>query len=241
MKKNLIIIILLIICSFQLSAQKIKDVLYLRNGSIIYGKLLEINENEYKIQTSDGSMFIYPVSDVDRFVKEVSPALGRKSEGFGLGMEAGLLIGSQNSGYVAPFSFNFMAGYTFDLNNIISLGSGVEFIGVPFSPVFIEYRYLMNSKRASPFLFARGGGLLFLGDDNENSNNNYQYEKKDYKGGFSGAFGTGISWSKEDIEPYLSFAYRFASTSYVQMDNNNHDITYKNAYNRLELKFGFRF
>ena len=241
MKKHLIIIILLTIISVQLSAQKSKDAIYLKNGSVIYGKLIEISENQYKIQTSDGSQFIYPAQEVDRFAKETSPVDVRKSNGLGLGLEAGFLVGSQNSDYVAPFSFNFMASYTVDAKNILSLGTGVEFLGVPFSPVFLEYRYLMNSKRTSPFLFARGGGLIFLGDEDNSNYDNYQYQEKNHKGGFSGTFGTGISWSKEDIEPYLSFAYRFASTSYEQMDYNENDIKYVNAYNRLEVKFGFRF
>ena len=39
-----------------------------------------------------------------------------------------------------------------------------------------------------------------------------------YKGGGSFTFGTGISWAKEDYETYLSFAYRYAHTSYTQKD-----------------------
>ena len=186
-------------------------------------------------------MFVYPVSEVDKFIKETLPVTGRKSDGFGIGLEAGFLLGSQNSEYFAPFSFNFMASYTIDTKSILSLGTGVEFFGVPFSPVFLEYRYLLNTKRASPFLFARGGGLLFLGDENNNEYDYNQYQEKNYKGGLSGAFGIGVSWSKEDIEPYLSFAYRYATTSYEQMNYNNQTARYNNTFNRLEIKFGFRF
>lgn len=72
--------------------RKKKDALYLRNGSVIYGKLLEISDNQYKIQSSDGSLFIYPISDVEKFIKEVPFISGRKSEGFGIALEAGFLI-----------------------------------------------------------------------------------------------------------------------------------------------------
>ncbi len=71
--------------------------------------------------------------------------------------------------------------------------------------------------------------------------NPYNYYPKDYKGGASLGLGTGISWAKQDIETYLSFSYRYAQTSYKQGSYNDVTYTYKNNYNRLEVKFGFKF
>ena len=116
-------------------------------------------------------------------------------------------------------------------------------MGVSYTPLFLEYKYILKDKRTCPFVFARGGYLFHLGADAEDSYNN-EYARKNYRGGFSCAFGTGISWAKEDIEPYLSFAYRYASTSYDQKSYYNgsyRDYTYQDTYNRLEIKFGFRF
>ena len=243
MKNHLTTIILLIITFLPLSAQKKKDALYLKNGSIIYGKLIEITENQYKIQSSDGSLFIYSLSDVDKFVKESPLFTGRKEDGFGIALEAGLLIGAQNTTYPTPFSFNFLGSFTLDTKHTISIGSGVEFMGVPYTPLFMEYKYLLKETKTCPFLFARGGGLFHLGSDGAEAPDN-EYDKKNFKGGFTCAFGTGISWAKEDIEPYLSFAYRYASTSYDQKTYYNggyRDYTYQDTYNRLEIKFGFRF
>jgi hypothetical protein len=237
---------MLIITLLSLSAQKSKDVLYLKNGSMIYGKVIEVIDNQYKIQTTDGSIFIYKSSEVEKFAKDVLSFENRKVEGLGFALEAGLLVGAQNSVYVSPFSFNFLASYTSKTRNIISLGSGVEFIGVPFAPLFVEYKYLINNKKTSPFLFARGGALLHLSEEEANNkdNNQYtssQYDKRDFRGGFSCALGTGISWVRDDFESYLSFAYRYAKTSYIQKNYSNFDATYKNSYNRLEIKFGFKF
>jgi hypothetical protein len=241
MKKLQLIIILLVIILLPVSSQKSIDALYLKNGSIIYGKLVEISENQYKMQTSDGSQFIYPLSDVEKYVKESPVFAGRKTEGFGFGLEAGFLVGAQNSNYDAPFSFNILGSYAVKTKYIVSLGSGVEFIGVPFSPVFLELKYLLKEKKTTPFFFARSGALIHLGGDDDGDNYNNNYDKKNFKGGFSAALGTGVSWAKEDIEPYLSFAYRYAATSYEQRNYNEEDATYKNSYNRLEIKFGFRF
>lgn len=222
-------------------AQKTKDALYLKNGSIIYGKLLEISDNQYKIQTSDGSIFIYKSEEVEKFTKESPGFEGRKSAGPGIAFESGLLIGSQENQFEAPFSFNFIVNYTNNTKNILGIGSGVEFLGSGFTPLFLEYKHLFSERKTSPFVFMRGGAVFHIGQDKDDyQNNNYDYEK-DYKGGAMFTTGVGISWAKEDNETYLSFAYRYAQTSYSQMNYNNVRYTYKNYYNRLEVKFGFKF
>ena len=243
MKKNIILLITLIIIGNQLSAQKLKDVLYLKNGSIINGTLMEITDNQYKIRTSDGSLFIFNSGDVDKYSKETPAYDGRKKDGFGFALEAGFLVGSQNSEYPVPFSFNFLANFTSDKKNIFGIGSGVEYIGKTFTPFFFEYKHLLYDRIATPFIFLRGGGLLHLAKDEEVSNLIYpQYNNKtDFKGGVSAAIGTGISWAKEDFETYLSFAYRYARTSYIEKNYLQQDVTYENTYNRLEVKFGFKF
>ncbi len=241
MKKHLILLIMLTIITLPLSAQKTKDALYLKNGSVIYGKLLEISENRYKIQTSDGSLFNFSSEEVDKFLKEIPRYDGRKANGAGFALESGLLIGSQNSDLDAPFSFNIIVNYTSLTKNIFGIGSGVEFLGSTYSPLFFEYKRLFNDRKTAPFIFLRGGALIHTGGDEESDPYNQYYYPKDYKGGASLGIGTGISWAKEDLETYLSFAYRYAQTSYKQDNYNDIIYTYKVNYNRLEVKFGFKF
>jgi len=241
MKKHISIIILLIIMLIPLSAQKTKDVLYLKNGSVIYGNLIEISDNHYKMQTSDGSTFIYKSEEVDKFAKESPGFEGRISNGFSFGLEAGLLAGAQNTNYSAPFSFNFLAGIASNTKNIISIGSGVEFLGKPFTPLFIEYKYLISDRKTTPFIFCRGGALVQLGGSDPESYDINDYQPFNYKGGGSFTFGSGISWARSDYETYLSFGYRYARTSYQMKEYNRGTITYEDTLNRLEIKFGFRF
>jgi hypothetical protein len=241
MKKLTALFIMLTIITLTLSAQRSKDALYLKNGSIIYGKLLEISQNNYRIQTSDGSLFNFSSDEVDRLIKESPQFDGRKPDGIGLALEAGLLIGSQNSELEAPFSFNILVNYTAGTKNILGLGSGVEFLGSTFSPFFLEYKRLFNERKATPFVFFRGGALIHTGGDEEIDPYNQYYYPKDYKGGASLGMGTGISWAREDMETYLSFAYRYAQTSYRQESYNDVTYTYETNYNRLEVKFGFKF
>lgn len=232
---------MLILSINTLSAQKTKDALYLKNGSLIYGKLIEVSNDQYKIRTSDGSILIYSTAEVEKFAREMPFFEGRKKSGFTFALETGVLIGSQDTKYFAPFSFNFEGGIISNTKNITSIGSGVEFIGRPFTPIFLEYKYIISDRKTSPFVFLRGGATLPIGGA-ETSNPNYNdYGPKDYKGGASFTFGSGISWAKEDYETYLSFAYRYAHTSYTIKEFNQGNVTYDNTLNRLEIKFGFRF
>lgn len=243
MKKLSVSVLILIFGLISLSAQKKKDVLYLKNGSTIYGKLIEVNDSQYKIRTADGSIFIYSSTEVEKFINENPLFEGRKKSGLGIAMEAGFLVGAQSSEYKSPFSFNIIGNLTGNTRNIFGIGSGVEYLGTSFTPLFLEYKYLFSANKSAPFIFFRGGKLFHLKGDSENNDFAYpQYNyRKSYEGGATFTIGTGISWAKEDGETYLSFAYRYAQTSYEMDDYNNHTQTYKNSYNRLEVKFGFKF
>ncbi|MFR9543352.1 MAG: hypothetical protein SNH27_15030 [Rikenellaceae bacterium] len=53
------------------SAQQFREVIHLNNGSVIKGSIIEQVPNEtYKIETSDGSQFVYSWSEVAKITKE---------------------------------------------------------------------------------------------------------------------------------------------------------------------------
>jgi hypothetical protein len=57
--------------SVSLSAQSSQDVIYLKNGTIIKGTIIEqIVGQSVKIKSSSGAITSYPVSDIDKFEKE---------------------------------------------------------------------------------------------------------------------------------------------------------------------------
>ncbi|MDP4116698.1 MAG: hypothetical protein Q8903_11220 [Bacteroidota bacterium] len=69
MKKLFILLIFLTVMSVSLFAQSIPaNVIYLKNGSIIKGDIIELTDS-VKIQTSDGSIFIYSMQDVKKIAK----------------------------------------------------------------------------------------------------------------------------------------------------------------------------
>jgi hypothetical protein len=243
MKRITVIAIVLIFIAIPVSAQRNKDVLYLKNGSMIYGKLMEVTDNQYKIKTSDGSIFIYSSQEVEKFVNEIASYDGRKKSGFGFTLEAGFLVGAQSSDFKAPFSFNILGNITNKTKNIFSLGSGVEYLGQPYTPLFLEYKFLFSERKTSPFIFFRGGKLLYLREDAKIETTTYPTytTEKKYSGGATFTIGTGVSWAQEESQTYISFAYRYAHTSYSQKNYYSQIETFKNSYNRLEVKFGFMF
>lgn len=68
--KKLLVFAITLLC-FASSSFAQSDVLYLKNGSKIKGSVVEMDPtNGVKIQTSDGSLFVYSLSDVDHVSKE---------------------------------------------------------------------------------------------------------------------------------------------------------------------------
>ena len=70
MKKYLFLFVFLF--SPQVFAQtQIRDVVYLKNGSIIKGQITEMNPSEnLKIETADGSLFVYKMGEILKMEKE---------------------------------------------------------------------------------------------------------------------------------------------------------------------------
>ena len=69
---SVVLLIILFVTIAPVSAQQmLQDVVYLSNGSIIRGTILEqVPDKLIRIQTADGSMFIYSIKDIIKITKE---------------------------------------------------------------------------------------------------------------------------------------------------------------------------
>ena len=71
MKKIILFLILAIAGIGVAAAQNYQEVVYLKNGSVIRGVIIEqIPNQSVKIQTSDGNIFVYELSQVEKITKE---------------------------------------------------------------------------------------------------------------------------------------------------------------------------
>jgi hypothetical protein len=70
-----IILAAVILLSVTAMIAQTRDVLSLKNGSVIKGTILEmIPDKTVKIQTADGNIFVYNMTEVDKISKEAAPA-----------------------------------------------------------------------------------------------------------------------------------------------------------------------
>lgn len=72
-------------------AQNVQEVVYLKNGSVIRGIVVEqVPGESLKIRTNDGSVFAYKMSDVEKITKEVGNSNSQtQSLNNGIGIKAG--------------------------------------------------------------------------------------------------------------------------------------------------------
>jgi TM2 domain-containing membrane protein YozV len=77
-------LVITLICSATLIAQSATDdVIYLKNGSVIRGSIIEQIPNQtLKIQTKDGSVFVFKYNEIDKITKEQSAQVSRQSANY---------------------------------------------------------------------------------------------------------------------------------------------------------------
>ena len=155
-------------------AQSYREVVYLKNGSVIKGLIVEqVPSESLKIQTSDGSLFVYQMDEVAKIAKEeiispeyygkVNPARSttRGYKGF-VDIGTGFSVnGEQNN----IFSFHTSHGYQF--NPYLYLGGGVGFnfytypnVTEVWLPIFVDFRVNFLNKRFTPYFDLKIGTNL---------------------------------------------------------------------------------
>ncbi len=78
MKRTILFLVCLMGMTFAFAQGNMQDVVYLKNGSIIRGEIIEMVSGEtVKIMTVDGSVFVHDLVDVEKFTKEKPIYYGR--------------------------------------------------------------------------------------------------------------------------------------------------------------------
>lgn len=132
MKRLLLVISL--ICGFTLSsfAQDLQEVVYLKNGSVIRGSVIEqVPNKSVKIQTADGNIFVYEMSDVMKITKEPNYNLQNTNEyrikrGYRGFVETGYIIGVDKSNF-GRLELITTHGYQFNKILFAGLGAGIGY------------------------------------------------------------------------------------------------------------------
>ena len=201
-----------------------EDVVYLKNGSIIRGIIIEqIPNQSLKIQTADRNVFVFKIEEVEKMTKENIPgtSLGKieyKKKGYINITEINFSLGITGDkldkyGTVTnkdrSFGFKTINGYQASEHFSIGLGLGIDrYIDATLVPITLDMRFPVLKSKTSPvfnFGIGRSGGL------------------NDVKGGFTTNFGFGIrSYTANNSAFIFNIGYKLQSSEIQFYDNNSY-------------------
>ena len=177
--KRLILILTLILGVSQLSFSQefLQEVVYLKNGSIIRGVIIEQVPNEsLKIKTSDGSIFVYTIPEIQKITKEepIQTNFKRRKtfNGFadntkGYKGFVNLTVGGGLGDY-GDNNIGLSTSHGYQFNPYIYLGAGVGLsyyfdYETTFVPIFLDFKANLKEGKITPFAGVKLGYSMFDG------------------------------------------------------------------------------
>jgi hypothetical protein len=174
MKKYLALLLFALITAVSFGQSNYQDVVYLKNGSIIRGVIIEqVPNKSIKIETADRSVFVYQMDEIEKLTKE--PIQGKSGGSFsnsGLQsgykgiVELGYQIGTGGYG-MDRLKLNIINGYQINPYFSLGFGTGLRYYfdeKVPLIPVFADFRANFIDNKISPYL-SLGVGYSFNASD----------------------------------------------------------------------------
>jgi len=172
MKKYLALLLFALITTVSFGQSNYKDVVYLKNGSIIRGTIIEQVPNEsIKIETADRSVFVYQMDEIEKLKKK---AIQGKSGGShsNSGLQSGykgiVELGNEiNIGDygIDRLKLNIIYGYQINPYFYLGFGTGFRFYhddDAFLLPVFLDFRANFINNKISPY-FSLDAGYSFNG------------------------------------------------------------------------------
>lgn len=172
MRKLLLLLTLLLSISTYVAAQSYTEVVYLKNGSVIKGVIIEQVPNvSLKIKTSDGSLIICQMNDVEKITKEERYTRDYRKDVNNHKTARNTLKGYKgfvDVGYIADLSdynadkVEISTSHGYQFNNYFYVGGGVA---VDFytdadliaAPIFVDFRANFINKKITPFADIKTG------------------------------------------------------------------------------------
>lgn len=163
--KKLVTLLCMLLFAIAVNAQNnYQEVVYLKNGSVIRGTIIEFVPGASIKIKSAGNVFFYKIEEIEKITREIPEKgsggttgdYGFKPKGFGASYEMGL-ISFPASDFTA-FSMVLINGYRFSPHFFMGLGLGAEvasgFVSVP---AYLDFRAYFLKSRVTPY-FDLGAG-----------------------------------------------------------------------------------
>jgi hypothetical protein len=224
----------------KVDAQNKEDVLYLYNGSILRGKLIEsISGDHATIEMLGRNTLVIPDSAIKIILRDqVIPPKERENNASRVEMAASPAFygGSTNSG-----GFTFITSYRFPFRLSTGIGVGIEWFDHQQIPFFADFKYSFLKGSWSPYVYAQCGYAVPL-------TKNPEGDYSEYYGGVLAGTGAGMRFDFTKHNAIIfSLGYRYQKTktvtgsypwysSYPQYETIRYD-----EFNRLTFSFGFVF
>ncbi len=236
MKYTLLILLFLTFLPATLFAQqKVEDVVYLKNGSIIRGEIVEMNEGEYlKIVTTGRNIFVFSMDEVENIrLEEVPETQYFKNYGYMSRSGIDMLQGSDS---VTP-RFYTVHGIQFTPHFGAGFGIGITLYNDPLTliPFYVDLNLRFLKANASPFLSLKAGyNFSYHEDENLIFNN--------HSGGllFNPAFGMQFNMSNS-FGWFINAGYNIDNSSYSFNQWGNQTVINNLSFRRLNFGLGVTF
>ena len=160
----------ILITSLVHAQSNFEDVVYLKNGSIIRGIIIEQVPNQsIKIQ-SDRNVFFFRLDEIERITKEPIKGGGSSLTYRGI-IELGTQFPVGDFG-LARWKFNFINGIQFNPHFSFGLGTGLRYyykdeVNAWLVPIFVDFRVNITKDYTTPYI-ALGSGYSFEASKNFN-------------------------------------------------------------------------
>ena len=234
-----LILSLIMLLPVSLLAQKV-DQVTLNNGTTIRGNITAmVPGGNVTIDDLAGNTWVFAMEEVEK-VDEVDSFKSNKTATFDPGLvnitSIGFLAGAQSSQQIAPFSLQSSFGFKMKSGVYAGALTGMEFLNINHLPLMLDLQYFLRISDVSPVIILRGGYVLPTKFEDEVYDTDYSYS-----GGIAGSLGVGIKIrTRANFAWDMSLLYRYMETSYTETYGwNDYTNTYRDVYNRLELRVGF--
>lgn len=215
-----------------------QDVIYLKNGSVLRGEILQNNEQEkIKIRITGNNVFVIPADEIENITTERIPG----SKNF------------KDSGYMNLTGVNFAPGRFgstirlqmvngFQINPNFSIGIGVGYSAyddpINTIPVFVDLKFKALKANFTPFAYVKAGyNFTVIGNGSENSSNRIE----SHYGGTTVDAGVGLQFDfSQAMGWYITAGYLADNLTYKEkmgIRNIETDVSYR----RLIIGLGITF
>jgi hypothetical protein len=217
--------------SYNVSAQihpHFHEVIYLKNGTVIKGIILEhLSDKSIKVKTDDQGEVIYKQDEVDHIVKEFYDI--RRKGYFNL---TEIVIGMGKTD--ASIGISTVNGFIIKPHVSLGIGAAYDYYMTAGSmvPIFADVRIAFHDRRFTPFLYGDAGYSFGV-----SSNNNDQL-----KGGLYLNPGIGLkSYISKKSALLISIGARVQGLQYHITDSSMVNTQVSTYYTMFVLRAGIRF